>query len=266
MKNSSKNLAAAALLALSFSASPAFAQDSDGRGWMITVGGGAQTFPKYPGGDSYGINPWPIIGFRREGTRLPFEGPDDGLDFEILGQDRSFNFGPVVQFQSKREEDDVGAAVGNVGFTVEAGGFVEVFPIDNLRLRANLRQGIGGHKGMIGDLAADFVIRDDNSHIFSIGPRVRWADNDYHDAYFGVTPGVGAATGLAPFNPNGGLYAVGAIAGYTQMLGPNWGLEAYAGYDRLVGDAADSPIVRTLGSRSQFSGGIGLFYTFTTGR
>jgi outer membrane protein len=248
-------------------AAPAAAQEeSSGSRWLVTVGGGAQVFPKYPGGDSYGINPWPIVGLRREGDPLPFDGADDGFDIGLLGRQSRFNIGPVINFQTKREEDDVGLDVGDVDFTIEAGGFVELYPIENLRLRANLRKGIGGHDGMIGDAGADLILRDDDTHIFAIGPRVRWANRTYHRAYFGVTPGVATATGLAPFEPGSGIYAVGAVAGYTQMLGRSWGLEAYAGYDRLMGDAADSPIVRATGSRGQLSGGIGLFYTFAVGR
>ena len=247
---------------LTFSAVPASAQDDDDRGHTITLGGGAQTYPKYPGADSYGLNFLPIFGWRREGAPMPFEAPDDGAGFGILPNESAFNFGPSLEFQNKRQEEDVGAAVGDVGFTVEAGGFVEIFPSDNIRLRAELRQGIGGHKGMVGDLGIDIVARDDDRYIFSIGPRARWADNDYHDAYFGVTPAVTTATGLATYDPDGGFYALGAMAGLTYRLGRNWGLQGYVGYDRLIGDAADSPIVRAFGSRSQFSGGLGLFFEF----
>ncbi len=267
MKNRSALLRSAALTgaaALSlFAAAPASAQDSGG--YTITLGAGAQTYPKYPGADSYGINLLPIFGFRREGTPMPFEAPDDGFGLGILGRDSAFNFGPAVRFQNKRDEDDVGALVGDVGFTVEAGGFVEVFPSDNFRIRAELRQGLGGHKGLTGDVGADFVVRHADTTIFSIGPRARWADNDFHDAYFGVTPAVSAVTGLAAFDPNGGFYAVGAVAGLTHRLGRNWGLQGYVGYDRLIGDAADSPIVRGFGSRDQFSGGGGLFFEFNIG-
>jgi len=254
-------LATAAILA--FAATPAAAQD--GGGLTITIGAGAQTYPQYPGADSYGINPLPIFGFRRAGTPMGFEAPDDGIGLGILGRDSVVNFGPAVRFQNKRDEDDVGAAVGNVGFTVEAGGFVELLPAPNFRLRAELRQGLGGHKGLVGDIGADFIVRDENTYIFSIGPRLRWADNDFHDAYFGVTPTVSGATGLAAFDPNSGFYAVGAVAGLTYKLGDNWGLQGYAGYDRLIGDAGNSPIVAAFGSRSQFSGGAGLFIEFNIG-
>ena len=59
---------------------------------------------------------------------------------------------------------------------------------------------------------------------------------------------------------------IGAVAGLTHKLGRNWGLQGYVGYDRLVGDAADSPIVRAFGSRDQFSGGAGLFFEFNIWR
>jgi MipA family protein len=246
-------LAGAAILSL-VAAAPACAQ-------TITVGGGAQTYPKYPGADTYGINFLPAFGFRREGTPMPFEAPDDGFGLGILGRDSVFNFGPAARLQNKREEDDVGAPVGDVGVTVEVGGFVEVLPVENFRLRAELRQGLGGHKGLTGDLGADFILRDENRYIFSIGPRARWADNDFHDAYFGVPLAI-PASGLPAYNPNGGIYAVGAVAGLTYKLGRNWGVQGYVGYDRLIGDAADSPIVRGFGSRHQYSGGLALFFEF----
>jgi outer membrane protein len=251
-------LIGAAALAL-FAAGPAAAQRT------VTLGLGAQAAPKYPGADNYGNGPMPNFDLRRPGEPITFESADDGAGFGVLGRNSVINFGPAFRFQSKRDEDDVGAAVGDVGFTVEAGGFIEILPSRNFRIRAELRQGLGGHKALTGTLGADVIFRDDQNYIFSIGPRVRWADNKYHDRYFGVTPAVAGVTGLAALDPDGGVYAVGGIANFTHRLGRNWGVQAYAGYDRLVGDAADSPIVRAFGSRDQFSGGAGLWIEFGVG-
>jgi outer membrane scaffolding protein for murein synthesis (MipA/OmpV family) len=247
--------AAIALLA----AGPAAAQRT------VTLGIGAQAYPQYPGADNYGVGPMPIFDLRRPGQPITYESADDGAGFGILGSDSVINFGPAIRLQNKREEEDVGAAVGDVGFTVEVGGFVSIHPSRNFRIRAELRKGLGGHRALVGSLGADVIFRDDQNYFFSIGPRVRWADNKYHDRYFGVTPAVAGATGLAALDPDGGIYAVGGIANLTYRLGRNWGLQAYAGYDRLVGDAADSPIVRALGSRDQFSGGGGLWIEFNIG-
>lgn len=244
---------------------PALAQDGEGRGHTVSIGGGVQAYPKYPGADEVGLNPMPIIDFRRQGAPLPFEAPDEGWGFGLLGDDSPFDIGPAIQFQGKRRESDVGAPVGNVGFTVEAGAFAQFFVSDNFRLRVEGRKGLGGHEGWIGDLSADFVLRDRDTYVFSIGPRARLSDDRYQDAYFSVTPSVATATGLPVFDAGGGFHSVGAVAGLTYMLDRHWGLYTYAGYDRLINDAADSPIVRTYGSRDQFSGGIGLFYSFDVG-
>jgi len=251
-------LIGAAALAL-LSATPAAAQRT------VTVGLGAQAYPQYPGADTYGIGPMPIFDIRRPGQPITFESADDGAGFNVLAYDSVINFGPAVRFQSKRDENDVGADVGNVGFTVEVGGFVSLLPSRNFRIRAELRKGLGGHRALVGSLGADVIFRDDQNYIFAIGPRVRWADNKYQDRYFGVTPAVAGVTGLASLDPDGGIYAVGGIANFTRRLGRNWGMQAYAGYDRLVGDAADSPIVRAYGSRDQFSGGAGLWIEFNVG-
>lgn len=258
--------AAASLAAAIFAfAAPAAAQE-DGRGHIVTIGAGAQVYPAYPGADSYGVFPLLLGDLRRPGALMTFEAPDEGFGFGLLGGDSAVDIGPVLMFQAKREEDDVGAPVGDVGLTPEVGGFVRAWLGEHVRLRADLRHGLGGHKGMIGDVGADFVVRDGNRYIFSIGPRLRFSDGAYQNAYFRVTPAVAAASGLAAFDPDGGgVHAVGVVSGLTWRLGRDWGVYGYAGYDRLVGDAARSPIVRDLGARDQFSAGLALFYEFHVG-
>ena len=91
------------------------------------------------------------------------------------------------------------------------------------------------------------------------GPRLRWGSAKYNRTYFGVAgPGI---PGYAPYDPDSGIYAVGAVAGLRLPLGRTLGLYGYVGYDRLTGKAAHSPIVAA-GSRDQFSGGVALTYRF----
>lgn len=251
-------------------ATPAFAQgggssSAGGGGHAITIGLGPQVYPRYPGADKLMIAPLPVFNWRKVGDPLSFEAPDEGIGFGLLGSKSVFDFGPAVQFQTKRREKDVGALVGNVGFTVEAGAFVQANLGPNFRLRAEGRKGIGGHRGLVGDLSADFVVRDTDTTVFSIGPRLRLANRRYQRAYFGVTPAVAVRTGLAAFDPDGGIRAIGAAAGLVHQFSYKWGMNAYAGYDRLVRDAGRSPIVRAFGSRDQFSAGLALTYTFNTG-
>jgi len=246
-----------------FAAAPAFAQDQPDRPERrISVAVGAQVLPNYPGSDDYEFNPL-FTGFsRREGEPIPFRTPDDGISIGLLGRDGAIDFGPLVQFQGEREDEDVGAAVGDVDFTVEAGAFVNFNLGDSFRIRLEGQKGIGGHEGLTGAVAADVALRPDIDTLITIGPRVRVNDDDYADAYFSVTPAVAAATGLPAYDAEAGVRSVGVIAGVTRQLSRSFGIYGYAGYDRLVGDAADSPIIQRFGSEDQFSAGLALFFTF----
>src|SRR5687767_6824403 len=116
-----------AILAFAVASSPASAQNGDGRGRIISLGGGIDLKPKYPGADEIGIGPLPYFDIRREGAPLSFEAPDEGIGLGLFGDEDTFEVGPAVNFVSKRQEEDVGAPVGDVGFTVEVGAFASAF-------------------------------------------------------------------------------------------------------------------------------------------
>jgi outer membrane protein len=78
-----------------------------------------------------------------------------------------------------------------------------------------------------------------------------------------VTPEAALASGLPVYRPDGGLHSVAANSALHYSLGGGWGMFGYARYERLVGDARKSPIVREFGSPNQYSAGIGLNRTFT---
>jgi len=250
--------------ALPFLIWPAQAQDqaTTSRDWLVTLGLGARANPQYPGSKTLVIAPIPSFAIRHVGDPLPFSAPDQSASVAVLGHRDGFDFGPAGNIRLKRDQDDVGAPVGNVGFTVEAGAFVRTWVGPHLRLRAEGRKGIGGHHGLLGDLLADYVLRDDDRTIFSIGPRLHFADDRFENAYFGISRAASARTGIPVYRPGSGLYAVGAVTSIVHQLSPTWGVNAFAGYNRLVRGAADSPIVRRFGSRDQLSAGVGITYTF----
>jgi len=259
-----RNVAFSLAAAAAFVSAPAAAQDGE-RPLILSVGAGGQILPQYPGAEDYKLSPL-FMGFaRREGDPIPFRTADDGIGFGLLGDDSFIDVGPLVQFQSKRDEEDVGAPVSDIDFTVEVGAFANFNIGENFRLRFEGQKGLGGHEALTGTVAADFAVRGGVDTLFTIGPRVRFNDDDYADAYFGVTPAAAAASGLTAYDPEGGLRSIGAMAGVTHQLSRSIGVYAYAGYDRLVGDAADSPIVRQLGSENQFSAGLALFFSFNVG-
>jgi outer membrane scaffolding protein for murein synthesis (MipA/OmpV family) len=230
----------------------------------IRVGLGAQFVPSYPGADDHSLRPLVDVSIARGSKPFDFEAPDESFGPSLIDEG-GFEFGPALNFESSRKAEDVGVALDKVPFTVEAGAFVEYEFSPKFRFRTELRKGLGGHEGWTGQAGADFVARNGDEWLFSIGPRVTWSDARYHRAYFGVTAAEALRTGLPAYRPRGGVQALGGTVGFLTQLSRRFGIYSYAKYDRLVGDAADSPVVRGFGSHDQFSGGLALTYTFGGG-
>lgn len=249
-------LAIAALLP----AAPAAAQEEEAPR-RTRVGLGLQLVPSFPGSNDVSIRPLIDVARTRGDRPYEFEAPDESFGFPLL-RAGGLAVGPAIGFEGGRDAEDVGGGLPEVDFTFEAGAFVQYAFSEKLRIRVEARQGIGGHDGLVGTVGLDFIARDRNDWLFSIGPRVTFADDDYHQAFFSVPAGASGPSGLPAYSANGGLQAAGVTAGYIKQLSARWGLYTYAKYDRLVGDPADSPIVRRFGSRDQLSGGLALTYTF----
>jgi len=263
IRNSPALIRSAVAAALLLPAAPALAKDDDQpkepRRTRIALGG--QFVPSYPGSDR--LVPRPLFDLSRSRGDKPFrfEAPDESFGFGLI-KTGGLRVGPSLNYEGSRTAKDVGAPMDKVGDTIEVGAFAQYQFGENFRIRGEGRKGLGGHDGWIGDLGADYIARNGDKWLLSIGPRVTLSDGRYQRAWFGVTPAESVRTGLATWRPDGGIQAVGATAGLITQFSRRWGVYSYAKYDRLVGDAARSPVVRTFGSRDQFSGGLALTYTW----
>jgi outer membrane scaffolding protein for murein synthesis (MipA/OmpV family) len=253
-----------ALAALAAASATAAAAQDDTAPRRTRIGLGPQLVPSYPGSDKINVRPFVDVSRARGEEPFKFEAPDESFGFSLV-RAGGLEVGPALGIEGSRDADDVGAPLPKVGFTVEVGGFVQYQLSEPVRLRAELRKGLGGHRGLIANLSADYVARDGDKWLFSVGPRITLADDRYHRAYFSVAPADAAASGLTAFSAGGGVQAVGVTAGFLRQFTPRWGINSYARYDRLASDPARSPIVRSLGSRNQYSAGLGLTYTFGRG-
>ena len=133
-----------------------------------------------------------------------------------------------------------------------------------LRLRAEVRHSVGGYDGFAGDVGADGVLRF-GRFTYALGPRLAWADRNFAEAYFGVTPVEAAINGLVtPYRPSGGVTSAGVATSLSYDFSEEWSTTVSARWARLVGDPADSPIVKRFGSENQFTFGASVSYSFTT--
>ena len=236
-------------------AAPSQAADSDG--WIITIDLDAAVAPSYPGDETRTAQFHPGFSFRRAGTPAGFSAPDDGLDFALFDQGW-LNAGIVGKLVSARSSSGNGELRGLrfVDATIEAGVFVELWPLEKLRTRAELRQGIHGHDGLVATLGADWVEKP-GAFTLSAGPRLNLGTGAYTRTYFSVSPGEALANRrVTPFTATGGITSIGALAAIGYSFSPEWSGTLYAGYDRLTGSSARSPIPLKLGSRDQFTLGV----------
>lgn len=238
---------------------PAAAQEGGAR---TRVALGPQVVPSFPGSKDHNVRPLVDVARARGSDIFAFEAVDESFDLELIDTG-GLSIGPALGFEGSRRRSDMrGAAVEEVGFTVEAGAYAQYWLGEGLRARIELRKGIGGHRGLVGSAGLDVVKRQGDSWLLAIGPRVGFSDSRYQRTWFGVSPAVAAATGLARHDTGSGIHSLGLTAGGVTQLSPRLGLYAYAKYDRLVGNAGDSPLIKTYGSRDQLSSGVALTYTF----
>lgn len=230
--------------------------------WTVMVGVGGEYKPDFVGANRSMLSPVPIFSIRRAGSAEQFRGPRDGASIALIDFG-DFRAGPVGKFVASRKASSYSElnGLGDVGATVELGGFVEYYPVDWFRTRGELRQGVGGHHGVVADFSADVIIPVIQRFTVSAGPRFTWESTKATSPYFGIDAVQAAAT-LPVFDAKGGAHSVGAGVQVSYRVNPQWEVHSYVEYERLLGDAAKSPLVKLRGSPNQTTVGIGASYAF----
>ncbi|SME97161.1 Outer membrane scaffolding protein for murein synthesis, MipA/OmpV family [Tistlia consotensis] len=247
----------------------AAAQQEDrpaGFGGFLTLGVAAA--PDYEGSKDY--KPAPLLGarFSYDGYYLEFRGtklranvsPVEGLEF-----------GPVLRYHAGRSdvENDRVDALRDIDDAVEAGAFAR------LSTRQVLLQGdtLAFEVQALTDVSGTSdgtTLSFGPAYSFPVTRRLRlgaalsatYADRDYTRTYFGIDADNAARSRLSRYDPGGGLKDVGLTLRATYRITDHWGVTGIAGYTRLLGDAADSPIVEQQGSADQGLLAAGLLYHF----
>jgi len=233
------------------------------QGWIVTVTGNAVVSPEFLGSKNYGLTAYPSISVRRAGTPESFSAPDDGIGLDLSPLDW-LRCGPVVHYQGGRylSGNPELHCLHKVPWTLQGGGFVELWPTGHIRARAELVHGFRSADGFAAYFSIDWVERL-GKWTLSGGPRFSLEDTKDMRTRFGVTFEDALNNGfVSPYRPNGGLSGAGLAAAASYQWNDQWAATGYGGYQRLIGDAGKSPIVTHLGSRDEFSLGARLSYSF----
>jgi len=231
--------------------------------WTVMIGAEGRYRPDFAGANHSLFSPVPIFSIRRAGSVDRFRSPRDNPSIALIdfGDLRA---GPAGKFVSSRKASSHSElnGLGDVKSAFELGGFIEYFFVDWFRVRNETRQGFGGHQGVVSDFSADFIVPVTRAITVSAGPRFTWQSTKAVSPYFGVDTVQAMATGLPAFDARGGAHSAGAGAQVKYRINPQWEVHSYIEYDRLLGDAAKSPLVTARGSVNQTTVGIGASYSF----
>jgi len=263
---------AIAVLTLGSAAGAASAQEgahgygaAQSGGFSLGVGGVVGVKPKYEGSDEYEAFGFPIVfpkfgGNDLEG-RVKVRGADD-VRFKLF-EAGGFEVGPLAGYAFGRDEDDgdLLRGLGDVddGFVV---GAYAGYHLGTVLFDVSYHQIVSGN-----DDGYQIRFGAEVERYFSPSLRgvarvgTTFADDNYTDSYFGITraQSLRSAANLSAYEADSGIKDVHVELGLTWDVTERWQLKGSARYGRLVGDAADSPIVE---SEDQFSALIGASYRF----
>lgn len=232
----------------------------------LSVGVGPAVTPRFEGSREYQIRPVPVFSLRyRDVLRVTNNDIDFTAFDKVLGEDGGkLELGPTVNFDFGRSESDSHKlrGLGDVGFSTEIGGYVgyEAGPVA-LRLEAG-QDIVGGHKGALAELSATTPLFRGEKFGLGASGGLTWASAKYLNSFFGVTAAQAAASGLPQFHAGSSFKNANLSLNANYALTPHWTLLATFGYERMLGDAAASPLVRLRGAADQGHFSSFVMYTF----
>jgi outer membrane protein len=231
--------------------------------WSLTVGAAIFGAPDYEGSDQLSLSGMPLVSLGRRGSVKRFSSLNDSASFAIIDTG-VFRIGPAAKVLLPRDDGDSDDLRGldDVPWGIEAGAFADIYPVDWLRLRAEVRHGIHAHHGVVADFAADAFTNVMPNVRLSGGPRLALATAGYFDAYYGVDAEEAIDSGLSEYDPGGGLRSAGLGGAVTWEATDKITTSIFAEYSRLLGPAADSSLVEERGSANQFKIGVSATYRF----
>ncbi len=233
--------------------------------WDFELGAGATVSPEYEGSDEYEPGAVPYFHLSWKDTIVATtRGGGPGLYLQKSWRD-DFSTSLGVRYEGGRDQDDSDALKGlgdlDVGAVAVGSIAYEWGPVE---FSAELAHDLTGDRdGTTATLGAEYSkMLFENRGRFAIGPTVTWADEEYMDNTFGISASQAASSrnNYSPFDAESGIKDVGLNASFSYAFTEHVSVLVSGEYTRLLGDAADSPLVDDEGSANQFQGLVGLIY------
>jgi len=266
-------LSVATFVFLFFPPNMSFAESNSTQGFIAV---GPAVTPGFEGSEDYKIAPLIAGRVQRQEYYLEIQGTRARANllpqrFFSLNDSLAFQAGPTLGYRFGR--DDVENArvdsLRDVDAAIEVGGFVALQATGVFRERDALTGRVeavsdasNAHDGYLVTLRGSYATPVGQSWRIGFSVDSTYVSDEYADTYFSIDTDNMARSGLGVFDAGGGFKDVGLDLSLLYSVTEHWGVMSFVRASRLLGDAADSPIVDGEGSANQFFGGLAVSYLF----
>jgi outer membrane protein len=237
-------------------------------GTSFTLGAGVGVAPDYEGSDDGELIPlWNlrIANLYHPETYIHVLGPR--LRSNFLPDDH-WRLGLAGQFIKKRDDvendqvDDLESVDPSMMLGVLAGYDFLGDPQQDLILELEARQDVANDNGFLATIRGIYGTRFSPNWRLDAFVGSVWASEDYMSSYFAITAADAVRSGLDQFDAEEGFKDVNFGGVLTYRFLERWSVSGLATFTRLIGDAADSPVVDDVGDDNQLFGGALVNYRF----
>ena len=248
-------LAHAATFAMALGALGTSTAASAADGDHVIVGLGAANLPRYKGSDARETRPVPLIDVQK--GRF-FARTDAGIGLNVY-QNEYLTVGASVAWMKGYKEEDAPAGFGEVKDAL-GGRVFAATRLGSALLTVSATQALTAtERGLQFDARLSYPWRATERLTIVPSVAVSAGNAKYMNSYFGVDPARALRSGLPQYQMKAGVKeaTVGLLANYR--LTDRWAVTGGLVAGQLLGDAADSPIVKR---KSAATGIVGLRYAF----
>lgn len=222
--------------------------DEDTSDWTFMLGAGTSYGPSYIGSNKLKAEAFSLVLLEYKDL-FYVRGPAVGFNFlsmaglkmSVASRYQMYGDRSAKDNQELRELEAIDAGIDL--------GLVASLDLQPWSIELSMFKDVSGtHKGALIELGADraFVLTDKLQA--EIGVKSVWGDRKVKQAYFGITPAQSTTSGFRQHSVSAGLVSAGLGLGVRYLVNPNWHLLGKFDVDLLLGDAADSPIVKETGN------------------
>lgn len=200
--------------------------------------------PAYAGSDERRERALPLLDF--QWANGWFAGVSNGVGINFSSNPQlGYGVRVTADFGRKERRSTALLGMGDIDPKAEGGAFFNVELSEDWQATTSLRYGAGnGGRGLVADAGVVYGTALAPQWRVGASAGLSAVNADYMQTYFGVDSNQAVRSGYTVYMPRSGLRDARVGASLTYVLDQRSALTVAADFNRLLGDAADSPLTR----------------------